>query len=136
MRIVLDTNVLVSAIFWGGTPLRIIDLWRKNKIEAVASEPVLDEYLRTIEYLSKKIYRPDLYRRWTSAMSKMTLVKATKSFHLCRDPKDNMFIDCVVAGRARYLITGDEDLLVIEKVMSTRIVGPSKFLEAHSQHRA
>jgi putative PIN family toxin of toxin-antitoxin system len=51
MKIVLDTNLIVSGIFWGGTPAKILELWQRKKIQLLASEPILDEYLKTIEKL-------------------------------------------------------------------------------------
>ncbi len=48
MKVVLDTNVLASGIFWGGTPLKILTLWEKQKIVLLVSDSILDEYLRTI----------------------------------------------------------------------------------------
>jgi putative PIN family toxin of toxin-antitoxin system len=48
MKIVLDTNVLASGIFWGGTPSKILELWYKEKIQVLASESILAEYLKLI----------------------------------------------------------------------------------------
>ena len=65
MKIVLDTNVLASGIFWGGMPQKILVLWAQEKLQVLASEFILDEYLRTIHKLSVKVERPDLYNSWS-----------------------------------------------------------------------
>lgn len=52
MRVVLDTNVLISAIFWGGTPLKILNLWIENKIEVVISKEIFEEYIGIISRIS------------------------------------------------------------------------------------
>ncbi len=107
MKIVLDTNVLVSGIFWGGTPLKILELWEKKQIEVLASGAILDEYLDNIDRLSKKYSRPD--------------------------PDDNKFIDCAISGRAPFLVSGDDDLLVLKKVMNLEILKPRQFLNKFSE---
>ena len=68
MKIVLDTNVLASGIFWGGKPLKILELWNKKRVQVLASESILREYLGTIERISVKLQRPDLYRSWSPAV--------------------------------------------------------------------
>lgn len=129
MKIVLDTNILVSGIFWGGVPLKILDLWKKHKLIVIASESVLDEYLRTIHAIAKRASRPDLYRSWAILLpSRLRLVMIEKSFRLCRDPNDDMYLDCAIAGKAHYIVTGDRDLLALQQIMSVRIVDPQHFL--------
>ena len=129
VKVVLDTNVLVSGIFWGGAPLKILNHWKKEKIELLTSDLILEEYLRTLQRLSEKMARPDLYKAWALILSsRLKLVSVKKSFRLCRDPNDDMFIDCAIAGKARYIISGDQDLLVLKQVMSVRIVDSKHFL--------
>ena len=50
-------------------------------------------------------------------------------FRLCRDPKDNMFLDCAVAGGAKYLVSGDKDLLMLKGVAGVKILSPAEFLK-------
>ncbi len=134
MKVVLDTNVLASGIFWGGVPFKIIKLWQEEKIELFVSSQILDEYLRTIQKLTQKLNRNDLYEDWISLISaKTTLISIKKSFHVCRDPHDNKFIDCAIASKAKYIITGDNDLLVLQKIMNVQIVKPISFLSIFSK---
>ena len=130
MKIVLDTNILASGIFWDGTPLKVIDLWEKEKLQALASDWILDEYLRTIHRIAKKIERLDLYRTWALTLpSKIEFVSVKKSFKLCRDPMDDMFIDCAIAGNARFIVSGDRDLLVLGQVLNVQIINPRQLLQ-------
>lgn len=63
-------------------------------------------------------------------ISKMArLVEINKLFHLCRDPDDNKFLDCAIEGKAKYLITGDQDLLILKEIMRVQIVTPRRFLD-------
>jgi uncharacterized protein len=129
MKVVLDTNILASGIFWGGAPLKILTLWKQEKIQVLASEAILDEYLKTIKRISQKLDRTDLHRAWALTLpSRVKLVAIKKSFRLCRDPKDDMFIDCAIAGKARIIVSGDKDLLTLEQIMNVRIVGAQRFL--------
>src|SRR3989338_3362562 len=130
MNVVIDTNVMVSGIFWAGIPLKIIRYWMNDQIQAVASEDILDEYLKTIEKTSNLTGRNDLYDYWRFVIPKKAqLIRVQKMFHLCRDTSDNKFIDCAIAAKAKYLISGDQDLLVLKNVMYVQIITPKHFLE-------
>jgi uncharacterized protein len=130
MNVVIDTNVLASGIFWGGTPLKIIRFWTNNHIKVVVSEEILNEYLRVVEKIATSTGRYDLYEYWSLIIPKMAkLVKVKKLFQLCRDPADNKFLDCAISGKAKYLISGDQDLLVLGNVMRVQIITPRKFLD-------
>ena len=134
MKVILDTNVLASGIFWGGVPLKVIDLWHTQKIEVLASEDILNEYLSSIFRIAEKLDRPDLYNEWSLVIpSKVKWVTIIKSFHICRDSKDNKFIDCAISGKANYIVTGDNDLLILEKVMRGSIVNPRMFLRKYEE---
>ncbi|MBI4155594.1 putative toxin-antitoxin system toxin component, PIN family [Candidatus Woesearchaeota archaeon] len=56
------------------------------------------------------------------------IVKIKTSVHLCKDPKDNMFIELAIDGKADYIISNDEDLLSLDKVNNIKIISPSGFL--------
>ena len=130
MNVVVDTNVIVSGIFWGGIPLKIIKLWKNDRIKVVVSEDILNEYLRAVENISNVTGRNDLYEYWRFVIpKKVELVKVKKLFHLWRDPSDNKFLDCAIAAKAKYLISGDQDLLVLKNVMYVQIITPKYFLE-------
>jgi putative PIN family toxin of toxin-antitoxin system len=128
MKIVLDTNVLISGVFWGGTPFKILELWQEKRLEVLASEMILDEYLKCIERISLKYSRPDLFNSWSLILpSRIKLVQVKKTFNLCRDPDDNKFIDCAISGKAHFLVSGDEDLLVLKKVMNLEVLTHANF---------
>ena len=65
MKVVLDTNILASGIFWGGLPLKVLELWDQKKFEVLASEKILDEYLKSIQRIAQSIDRSDLYDQWS-----------------------------------------------------------------------
>lgn len=115
MRAVLDTNVVVSALLFGGTPLDIIDLAEASAIELVASPAALDE-------LSRVLTRPR-FTKWFSARGLepsaaltryaelVTVIQAGDPPRVCRDAADNEIIAAAVAGEADVIVSGDKDLL-------------------------
>ncbi|MBI1861522.1 MAG: putative toxin-antitoxin system toxin component, PIN family [Deltaproteobacteria bacterium] len=137
MKVVLDTNVLVSGIFWGGRPLKVLTLWEKRKIDLLVTDSILDEYLRTIHRIAERLDRASIYKAWALVLpAKVTLIAVKKSFRLCRDPKGDMFIDCAIAGKSRSIVTGDKDLLVLKTVLGVPIVDATHFLaEFKTQER-
>lgn len=130
MRIVVDTNVLVSGIFWRGSPRKVLEFWGKATIDILVSESILTEYVRVIEKLSTQRGRPEMAERWSSFITENAIIVDAPSVSTAvRDPDDNKFIDCAVAGRARYLVSGDKDLLDLKEAFGIPIVSPFKFLK-------
>lgn len=129
MNIVLDTNVVVSGIFWGGYPGKILSAWSKEKLEILVSEEILDEYFRVISEFGEKTNREDLAESSCLALAQNTIfIQSLRKFNLCRDPDDDKFISCAVSGKAKFLITGDKDLLVLKNIMEVEMIKPRNFL--------
>lgn len=129
MRAVVDTNVIVSGIFWAGLPGRVLDAWAADAFMLPVTERILDEYFEVIDRIAAKLRRNDLAVAWKSALfHHAEMVKATHCFRGCRDPNDAMFIECALSAGARYVVSGDEDLLVLGNVGEIAIVSPAQFL--------
>ena len=127
MKAVIDTNIFVSGIFWGGTPYKILEAWISDKFELLVSDSILEEYFQTLKDLSAG-RRDDLIDKWYMLISEnATVIESKKRLHLCRDPKDDKFLDCAVSGNAQYVVSGDKDLLVLGSIFSTQIVKASSF---------
>ncbi len=129
-RVVIDTNVWISAIFWGGKPRKIIEHWIDDEFRLVISSAVRRELYQTVVKKAKalKIF-PEYASEWLEVINKKSiLVRPKEKVEVCRDPKDNMLLETAVAGGADYLVTGDEDLLALGTFGDTKIVTPAKFL--------
>ena len=127
MKIVVDTNVIVSGIFWGGIPFKILEHWMSDDIELITSSPVLNEYVRVISDVGHN--RPEFSKNWVDLIStSTTVVDVQLSLILSRDPDDNKFLECAVSGNADCIVTGDDDLLVLGMVHGIPILRPSEFL--------
>lgn len=131
-KIVIDTNVWVSAIFWGGKPRKVVEAWVDDKVYLVISPALRRELYQTI---AKKVETlktiPDYALRWLEIIDeKSILVRPEEKVEICRDPKDNMLLEAAVTGNVNYLVTGDDDLLVLGTFRGTKIVTPAEFLDA------
>lgn len=129
MNVVVDTNVVASAIFFGGKPKDIIDLIMRDKVYAYASKEILDEYTETIEYLLNKYPEKKPYTSLIKIQSKFEIINAHSRVNVCRDPDDNKFIECALDSSCYYIISGDKDLLSIEKYDNIQIVTVAEFLK-------
>lgn len=136
MNVVVDTNVVASAIFFGGKPKEIIDLIMKDKVYAYASKEILDEYTETIEYLSNNYSEKKPLISLIKIQSKLEIINAHSKVNVCRDPDDNKFIECALDSACYYIVSGDKDLLSIEKYADIQIVTVAEFLKIYSKRMA
>lgn len=130
MRAVLDTNVVISAIFFGGMPLKIVRAAFAKKVELVASRAVLREYREVAERLHVQF--PSMnYRRPLSILeSKLIIVRPVALGEtVCRDPDDDAIIACALGGKAKVICSGDDDLLALNGFRGLEIMQPSDFCQ-------
>ncbi len=131
MRVVVDTNVLVSGIFWAGTPCKVLEAWASDTFAVCGSAEILEEYFEVIDRLSVRCGREDLARRWKVYLfDHIDMVEPIHSFNDCRDPDDAKFVECALAGNAAYIVSGDDDLLVLANIGGIEILTPAQFLKA------
>ncbi len=130
IRVVIDTNVLVSSL-WGGKPRRVIDLWDQGDILVVASEQVLNEYLSVLARFDLTEEDIDDITILFSNPSKTSIVQPKARIHVIKkDPADNKFLECAVEGEADFIVSGDKHLLELARYKSVRLVSPSEFLSS------
>ncbi len=127
--IVLDTNVLISSL-WGGTPKKIIDLWKKSKLKLLVSDEIVSEY----NVVLKRFQFPnEFYVEFLDVLSNSECtirVNPHKNFYLIKDdPADNKFLDCAFKGHADYIISGDKHLKCLKKFEGIEILSPSLFIK-------
>ena len=129
MRAVVDTNVVVSGIFWAGTPGRILDAWTAGRFLLLVTAGILEEYFEVIDRVAPKCGRTDLATRWKASLfDHAEMVKATYRYEGCRDPDDAVFVECAVSAGASYIVSGDGDLLTLGSVEGVEILSPTQFL--------
>lgn len=136
MRVILDTNVFVSGVFFSGPPYQILRAWRDGKIQLVVSPEILEEYQRVGEILAKQFPDIDL-----GPIIDLLIVEAKlvlpPPLHapVCADPDDDKFLACALASRTKFVVTGDKHLLKLTSNRGIKIVRPRKFLDEHLTKR-
>lgn len=132
MRIVLDTNVVVSGVLFGGIPRQALDFWKMDTYELICSPEIVDEYEDILNRMLKKVKTPSEYlvEDFLGLIVKnATLLHPHHNERISRDPDDDMFINCALSGRAVYIVSGDRDLLDIGEVDGIDIITVRKFIE-------
>lgn len=130
MRAVLDTNVVMSAFFFGGTPLKIVRSAFSRKIELVASKAVLSEYREVAGRLHEQFPSVNYRRPLSILESKLTMVRpAALGEAVCRDPDDDDIISCALGGKAKVICSGDGDLLALNGFRGLEVMKPSVFCQ-------
>ncbi len=134
MRIVIDTNVLISGIIFGGKPSKIIELLFGKKISIFASPEMVDEYKRIYGELGER-YAKRTHNELNEIINSMNILPSHSHIEACRDPDDNKFIECAIDNRCIYIVSGDKDLLVLEQYEDIGILTVSEFLEQYEKKR-
>ena len=128
MRVILDTNVLVSGLFFSGPPHDILQAWAGGAFELVVSPEILEEYRRVVHELAAKF--PSVQAAGLlDFVTVNSLICATNPLPepVCDDPDDDKFLACALAGRAGIIVTGDKALLRVEPPRELRILTPREF---------
>lgn len=128
-KVVLDTNVTISALFWEGNPRKIYDLVHQGKLIMLLSDDMEREFIRVLGYekfgLSPQEVMPFLKNLRTHARHVET---KSKTSVVIADPTDNIFLECAIDGGANFIISGDRHLLDIKAYKGIKIVKAGEFL--------
>ena len=133
MRVVIDPNVWLSALRWGGQPSLIIQLIEQKQIQAISSENILTELTDILQKpkLQKRLNRLEITANEVVIIAKrlMTLV-VTEEIIIpqLRDPKDQMVLATAISGDVQIVISGDKDLLILHPYGNISILSPQEFL--------
>lgn len=137
MRLVVDTNILVSALLVEGSlPAHLVALWRAGRFDLVTAAEQLDELRRVSRYPKlRERLAPPLAGRLVNELRRVaTVVPSLPRVAVCADPYDNYLLAMATAGAADFLVTGDKrDLLGLERHEGTRIVTVREFLALNRQ---
>ena len=131
MRVVLDTNVLISAIFWTGRPKQLLNKVRRKECLFLTSQILLAE-LRAVLTREDKPFRLLTVETDTviRAMQDLALIVQPQShLSVCRDESDNRVLECAVDGQADYIVSGDIHLLELQTFQDVDILTVKDFLD-------
>ena len=130
MRVVIDTNVLISATFWTGRPKQLLNKVRRGEVIYLTSRILLDELKEILIRADKpfKLSENDAKKIVAAVEEMAELVKTHSEFNVCRDEKDNCVLECAVDGKAEWIITGDMHLFKLQFFQGIQIVKVTEFL--------
>jgi putative PIN family toxin of toxin-antitoxin system len=130
VRIVLDTNVLLSAILFGGTPGRILDAWRAGRVELVMSPDIVDEYVRVGERLNGRYPDVEIQPVVALVVQNATIVpSAPLPGAVCDDPDDDKFLACALASGTETVVSGDKKLRAVSGYEGINVLTPRQLVD-------
>lgn len=131
VKVILDTNILVSALVYGGNPKRILELTLSQRVTAFISPPILaeliDVLLRKFHFSQRQVYT--LERKIKESFY---IIYPTLSVSILFDEPDNRVLEAALTAGADFIVTGDKDLLNLKSFRSTKILSSADFLRAWS----
>lgn len=130
MRVILDTNVVMSGVFFGGIPARILRAWRDALIQPVSSPEIFEEYRRVGQLLEAQYPGVDpepllaLLAVHTEFVEAPALPEPVSA-----DPDDDKFLACAVAAGVTVIVSGDKDLVDRSGWHGVRVLRPRQFAD-------
>jgi putative PIN family toxin of toxin-antitoxin system len=132
VKIILDTNVFISGVFFTGPPYQILRAWRDGKVQLVISQEILEEYQRVGKRLAQQFPGIDVGPILELLMIKAEVVVAPGLPEpVCDDPHDDKFLACALASKAKLIVSGDKHLLRVSGYRRIVIVRPRKFIDEY-----
>lgn len=133
-RVVLDTNVVVSAlVFGGGVPAALRHAWRTGSCTPLASQATAAELIRVLTYPKFRLSATEQEELLSDYLPSCTTVRMPvrlPKIPACRDPFDKPFLELALVGKAQFLVTGDRDLQSLASDFSCQIVTAADFIGA------
>jgi putative PIN family toxin of toxin-antitoxin system len=135
IKVVLDTNILISAFLWQRGAKEIFNLTKGNKIQICVTKEILDEFYRVLNYpkfssrlkLIGKI--PEEIINEFLEIVKFYPTKRFKTIIVKADPSDDKFLSCALSSEASFIISGNKHLLNLRRFKGIPIISPREFLK-------
>ncbi len=136
IKVVLDTNIYISGILFAGKPREVLDLAIKGKIHVFISPDILSELRDVLSIKKFGSSRLNVLILLSVKLNHNFYVNPAKKYSIVsHDSDDNIIIDCAMESRVEYIITGDNDLLCLNKYKSITIINPALFIEEYLDRR-
>ena len=134
IKAILDTNVLISGVFWKGPPFEILKAWQEQRFRLAISLPILEEFRRVLDEFAKERQMLVLNSVLKVIELRSEIVKPVPfSEPVCSDPDDDKFLEAAIAAGADYIVSGDKALLNVKFHHEVEVVRPSRFLKLLSR---
>jgi putative PIN family toxin of toxin-antitoxin system len=131
IRVVLDTNVLISSLLFRGEPAAIVDLWKEGKIVPLVSRETFDEFITVLKYPKFRLTKDDIKSIIEEDVLPFFEVVETvdKVSRVCKDPDDDKFIACALSASADFIVSGDKELCDVVRYRTIKIIKASDLLK-------
>jgi putative PIN family toxin of toxin-antitoxin system len=132
LRIVLDTNVLISAIFFSGPPYKILKAWKEKPIQFIIAAEIFAEYVGVAENLSNNYVTVNISEILNLiAMHSEIVQPVVLKTQVCEDRDDDKFIACALSGEVEVIVSGDNHLLALNGFKGIKIIKPKSFFKEY-----
>ena len=130
LRVVLDTNILVSALIFGGNTARVAELWKAGRILPVISKETFSELKAVLKYPKFKLTDSEIQMLVEDEILPFFEVAEISDYvsGICSDPDDDKFISCALLASADYVVTGDRHLIDVGTHKTVKIIPASELL--------
>ena len=131
LKAVIDTNVIISAVIGkSATSVKIYNAFAESRFTPVLSPPLQEEIFNAVRKPRlRKYFKAREMKRFKELLKIDTiLVTPAKKVYLCRDPKDNFILEIALEAKADFIVSGDDDLLVLKFFRGIPIISPKEFL--------
>jgi len=130
VRTVLDTNILIAALIFGGNPEKIIEFVQENKVTAITSTVLLSELtevlVKKFHFTTDKVYLIEEFIK-----ENFVVVQPSEIVNIVRNKDDNRVLEAAITGKCQYIVTGDADLLDLKTFKKIKIVTAEIFFKEH-----
>jgi putative PIN family toxin of toxin-antitoxin system len=132
LKVVMDTNMFVSGVFFSGPPYQILKAWQEGEFELVVSQEILDEYRRVGEILSEERPKIDLNPILTFVIEHARVYQPVAlNEPICEDPDDDKFFACALASGSKVIVSGDKHLLKVSGYQGIEVLKPREFVDRY-----
>jgi putative PIN family toxin of toxin-antitoxin system len=132
VRVILDTNVIVSGIFFSGPPYQLLDAWRNEQFIIVLSPNIFKEYQRVATALNRKYPNVNIHPILELIADRAEFILPTKfNSQVCEDPDDDMFLECAASGNINTIVSGDKHLLKVSGFQNIEVLKPADFIDKY-----
>jgi hypothetical protein len=134
IRVVLDTNVLISALLFSGEIGNVVSSWKARKFLPVFSQDTFDEFRRVLAYPKFSLTPREIDALLQNEVLPFCEVVDIENeiIGVCRDRADDKFLSCALAAKADYIVSGDKDLLALGNFRNIPIITAAAFQEKMS----
>lgn len=132
LRVVLDTNVILSSLLFGGRLAFIHRAWKEGKLTLLFSEGTLEELVKVLHYPKFGLGDEEIdFLIYIEVLPYAEIVEKVVDMdsRICRDRDDVKFLECAVSGKADYIVSGDNDLVSVGEIDGVKIITPAKLRE-------